>query len=166
MTPSNHDWAELDELLFQERRISFLVLYRELTGASLREAIDTLAERMTLLRGLYPERFSVPVDPVEEAWKNLRSIQEPVFAIEAVWDGDTFHDWFLVLMALVKKPSDAHPRYTAVYLCTLYGSKYELADSLQPALAAEVGAELHLHLWPPDDAYPRWWDGPEKEDPR
>ena len=166
MTPPTHDWNELDELLFQERSIPFLVLYRQLTGASLREAIHTMEERKTLLRALYPERFPVPVDPVEEAWKNLRSIQEPVLAIEAVWDGDTFHDWFLVLMAIVEKPSDAHPRYTAVYLCTLYGSKHELAASLQPALAAEVGAEVHLHRWPPDDGYPRWWDGPGKEDPQ
>ncbi|WP_034341756.1 hypothetical protein [Deinococcus misasensis] len=158
MTGSAHDWNDMDELLFKVRRIPFLVLYRQLTGCSLPEAIDKMAERMTLLRGLYPERFPVPVDPVEEAWKNLRYIQETVLAIEAVWDGDTFHNWFLELMAIVEKPSDAHPRYTAVYLCTLYSSTHELA--------AEVGAEVHLHRWPPDDAYPRWWDGPEKEDPR
>ncbi|MEU0372307.1 hypothetical protein ABZ070_18970 [Streptomyces sp. NPDC006283] len=90
-----------------------------------------------------------------------------VVAVEAVWDGDTVHDWFVELLAVATEPDADHP------LATVYWSTAEryLGDlgpgRLHPSAAAadRAGRALAAHLSVPfhfaspaipDDAAPRW----------
>ncbi|MFF0474711.1 hypothetical protein [Streptomyces sp. NPDC004284] len=92
----------------------------------------------------------------------------PVVAIEAVWDGDTVHDWFVILLAVTAEPAGEHHlatvhRETAVR--HLGGAR--AGESRRPeATAAEAaGRALAGHLAvpfhfgspdTPDDEAPRW----------
>ncbi|MGW7529608.1 hypothetical protein [Streptomyces sp. NPDC054783] len=77
-------------------------------------------------------------------------------AIEAVWDGDTVHDWFVCLAAVLEDP-DGEGHLATVYQHT---------DGPRPATAAaEAGQALAHHLGipfhfaspdVPDDEAPRW----------
>ncbi|MFE4694228.1 hypothetical protein ACFRH6_29780 [Streptomyces sp. NPDC056749] len=77
-------------------------------------------------------------------------------AVEAFWDGDTVHDWFVVLVAVHEVPGrESH-------LATVYRHR----DGSPPgAAAAWAGRELAGHLGVPfhfaspdvlDDNAPRW----------
>ncbi|MFF7635063.1 hypothetical protein ACFZB9_18175 [Kitasatospora sp. NPDC008050] len=91
-----------------------------------------------------------------------------VVAIEAVWDGDTVHDWFVVLLAVTADPAGE------VHLATVHRStaKRYLGEDLEnhsrhpEAVAAErAGSALAAHLSlpfhfaspaTPNDEAPRW----------
>lgn len=97
---------------------------------------------------------------------------QPTAAIEARWDGDT-DGWYVVLEAIVERPSPDHPHYCALHLASLQGSggDMRLFSGLVPPWpeaerATLVGEELARHLgvpfyFPsaaqPDDTAPRWW---------
>ncbi|MEU1179107.1 hypothetical protein ABZ464_15920 [Streptomyces sp. NPDC005820] len=84
-----------------------------------------------------------------------------VVAIEAVWDGDTVHDWFVDLLALTDDPEDEH-RLATLYQATPVhpGSLRRpagVADAVGRAVAARLGVPFHFaspHT--PDDTAPRW----------
>ncbi len=78
-----------------------------------------------------------------------------VAAIEAVWDGDTVHNWFVNLLAVTDDPDEERP------LATVYGRR----DRDPAEAAAEAGRTLADHLGvpfhfaspdTPDDEAPRW----------
>ncbi|MGW0658851.1 hypothetical protein [Streptodolium elevatio] len=81
-----------------------------------------------------------------------------VVAVEAGWDGDTVHDWFVVLLAVLDDPSEE--RGLAIV--------YQRRDVPSPAgPAAEAGRAPADHLGVPfhfaspgvpDDHAPRWRD--------
>ncbi|MFE8013587.1 hypothetical protein ACFU3O_12700 [Streptomyces antibioticus] len=90
-----------------------------------------------------------------------------VVAVEAVWDGDTVHDWFVNLRAVTTGPDGDHP------LATVYreravrhldgedpGTRHPsalVADRAGRTLAARLGVPFHFaspHT--PDDEAPRW----------
>ncbi|MCZ0978843.1 hypothetical protein O1L60_05170 [Streptomyces diastatochromogenes] len=70
-------------------------------------------------------------------------------AIEAVWDGDTFHDWFVVLLAITTEPAGEHPLAT-IYRETAvrHLGEARAGESRHPeATAAEAaGRALAEHL--------------------
>ncbi|MFF5925234.1 hypothetical protein [Streptomyces hydrogenans] len=91
-----------------------------------------------------------------------------VVAIEAIWDGDTVHDWFVRLLALTTDPAAEVPMAT-VYWSTAkrhLGEDEEDAPRHPVATAAErAGRALAEHLSvpfhfaspdTPDDEAPRW----------
>ncbi|MFG2140989.1 hypothetical protein [Streptomyces sp. NPDC048650] len=89
-------------------------------------------------------------------------------AIEAVWDGDTVHDWFVNVPAVTADPSGEQPmatiyRDTAVrYLGTREGEgpvhpSAAAADRAGRALAAHLSVPFHFGSPDtPDDQDPRW----------
>lgn len=91
-----------------------------------------------------------------------------IVAIEAIWDGDTVHDWFVRLLAITSDPSGETGMAT-VYWSTAksYLSEEDNLHSRHPvAVAAErAGSTLAAHLSVPfhfaspdnpDDEAPRW----------
>ncbi|MEU1289419.1 hypothetical protein [Kitasatospora sp. NPDC005856] len=91
-----------------------------------------------------------------------------VVAIEVVWDGDTVHDWFTVLLAITEDPAQER-RLATVYSTTAehyLGEEGTAARRLLCAAAAErAGRALAEHLSvpfhfaspdTPDDEAPRW----------
>lgn len=89
-------------------------------------------------------------------------------AIEAIWDGDTVHDWFVRLLAITADPA-GEARMATVYRSTAqkYIGEQEDRHQRHPvAVAAEhSGRALAEHLSvpfhfaspeTPDDEAPRW----------
>ncbi|MER7512174.1 hypothetical protein [Streptomyces lavendulae] len=91
-----------------------------------------------------------------------------IVAVEAIWDGDTVHDWFVRLLAITSAPAGE------THMATIYGStaksylsEEEKLHSRHPvAVAAErAGSALAEYLSvpfhfaspnTPDDKAPRW----------
>ncbi|WP_405448028.1 hypothetical protein [Streptomyces erythrochromogenes] len=91
-----------------------------------------------------------------------------IVAIEAIWDGDTVHDWFVRLLAITADPVEEHVLAT-IYASTArghLGEGEECGLRRQEAVAAErAGRALAAHLAvpfhfaspdTPDDEAPRW----------
>uniref|UniRef100_A0AAU2K3Y6 Uncharacterized protein n=1 Tax=Streptomyces sp. NBC_00049 TaxID=2903617 RepID=A0AAU2K3Y6_9ACTN len=91
-----------------------------------------------------------------------------VVAVEAVWDGDTVHGWFVVLLAITAGPAGENALAT-VYRRTAeryLGEGADLGGRHVAAVAAErAGGALAAHLGvpfhfaspdTPDDEAPRW----------
>ncbi|MFC9295747.1 hypothetical protein ACFTWH_10480 [Streptomyces sp. NPDC057011] len=91
-----------------------------------------------------------------------------IVAIEAIWDGDTVHDWFVRLLAITAEPAEDHLLAT-IYAST--GKRYlgedEDGSPRHPAATAaeRAGSGLAAHLSvpfhfaspdTPDDEAPRW----------
>ncbi|MGW2046621.1 hypothetical protein ACWCPF_15760 [Streptomyces sp. NPDC001858] len=91
-----------------------------------------------------------------------------IVAIEAVWDGDTVHDWFVRLLAITADPADEH---TLAFIPWAMAERHlgedEKFEGRHPAaVAAErAGGDLAAYLSvpfhfaspdTPDDEAPRW----------
>lgn len=94
-----------------------------------------------------------------------------VVAVEAVWDGDTVHDWFVNLLAVTEDPAGEHALATVYWGTGARALETEGADAgpLSPhaAAATRAGTALAGHLGvpfhfaspeKPDDGAPRWRD--------
>ncbi|GAA4891599.1 hypothetical protein ACFPM3_17845 [Streptomyces coeruleoprunus] len=90
-----------------------------------------------------------------------------VAAIEAVWDGDTVHDWFVQLLAVTDDPAGELPLATVYWGTAVRYLGDEDRGGLHPsaAAAARAGSALAAHLSvpfhfaspdTPDDEAPRW----------
>ncbi|MFJ8476055.1 hypothetical protein [Kitasatospora sp. NPDC094011] len=91
-----------------------------------------------------------------------------VVAIEAVWDGDTVHDWFVRLLAITADPAGEAPIATVHWSTAerYLGEDEDCAPRPSVAVAAErAGRALAAHLAvpfhfagpdTPDDEAPRW----------
>ena len=168
MSDAEVNWEPLDGFIFREEFISFLRDYRDLGNTGLPEAMDAFGARASYLKQHFPEKFPIPRSPRVTAFENLTEIKRPVLAIEALWDGDTIHEWFNVIFAITETLSEMHARYTAHYLCTVFFNSSELdgphisgevyCERLVEDLAAQANAQAHHAVQPPDDEAPRWWD--------
>ena len=98
------DWESSDELLRSRNTFGALISYRNQMRTGLKEAMDSVYERGASLLTISPERFVPRENPRTTAQERLQASSAAVQAIEAVWDGDTLHDWFLVLL-----PSSSTP---------------------------------------------------------
>ncbi|MFE5667596.1 hypothetical protein ACFQ7W_27165 [Streptomyces niveus] len=73
-----------------------------------------------------------------------------VVAVEAVWDGDTVHDWFVDLLAVTAEPAGEHR------LATIHTDPAAAADRAGRALAAHLAVPFHFASPDtPDDQAPR-----------
>ncbi|MEU9073984.1 hypothetical protein ACFYUY_24580 [Kitasatospora sp. NPDC004745] len=120
----------------------------------------------------YGDRIArTPESPLDVASLAHRAAGCPgrIVAVEAVWDGDTVHDWFVVLLAITTDPAQQHE------LATVYRSTAEHhlgadaagvgAQPLEAAAAERAGRALAERLVvpfhfasprTPDDSAPRW----------
>ncbi|MDI2126446.1 hypothetical protein [Yinghuangia seranimata] len=120
----------------------------------------------------YGDRIArTPDSPLDAESLRLRAdgAAGTIVAIEAIWDGDTVHDWFVILLAVTADPAADH------HLATIYRSAGErhLGDDKTTwnrrhpsAAAAEragrqlaAGLNVPFHFASPDDPddrAPRW----------
>ncbi|MEU4874536.1 hypothetical protein [Streptomyces sp. NPDC021608] len=122
---------------------------------SLHEAEQVVHARYAALGDQVRRR---PPDPLDVPSLASRAAALPgrVAAVEALWDGDTVHDWFVLLVVVLDDPDGEG------HLATVY----HRPGGPPPALAAaEAGRALAAHLkapfhFPspnvPDDEAPRW----------
>ncbi|MEU4098996.1 hypothetical protein [Streptomyces sp. NPDC026673] len=90
-----------------------------------------------------------------------------IVAIEAVWDGDTVHDWFVILLALTTDPAGEHALATIHWGAAVrYLGEERPASPSHPAAAAALRAggalaarlSVPFHFASPDE--------PDDEAPR
>ncbi|MFC9745569.1 hypothetical protein [Streptomyces niveus] len=119
-------------------------------GMGLRDAQLVVHERY--LR--YGDRIArTPRSPLDLESLAARAAGLPgrVVAVEAVWDGDTVHDWFVDLLAVTAEPAGEHR------LATIHTDPAAAADRAGCALAAHLAVPFHFASPDsPDDEAPRW----------
>jgi hypothetical protein len=149
---------EVDAAVLSDRRLSAVRAVWEALrplGVGLHEAERVVHARYEAL-GDRVER--TPPDPLDLPSLVARAEALPgrVVAVEAFWDGDTVHDWFVLLVAVLDAPDGEG------HLATLY----HRSDGPPPGVAAtEAGRALADRLRVPfrfaspdvpDDDTPRW----------
>ncbi|MFF7073837.1 hypothetical protein [Streptomyces pseudovenezuelae] len=159
-------WAYLEEQTRREVDADVLQDRRLLALKSVWEALRPLgiglheAERVVHARykALGDRVQRTPPDPLDlpSLAARTEAFQGRVAAVEAFWDGDTVHDWFVLLVAVLNSPDGES------HLATVYHHP----DGTPPGVAAaEAGRALAGHLGvpfhfaspdSPDDAAPRW----------
>ncbi|WP_411106732.1 hypothetical protein [Streptomyces sp. cmx-4-9] len=100
-----------------------------------------------------------PDSPVDLDSLAVRAAGLPgrIVAVEAVWDGDTVHDWFVLLYAVTDEPAGDH------HLATVHSRMggAGVATAAGTTLAAHLAVPFHFGA--PDDPgceSPRWRDLP------
>ncbi|NNN31458.1 hypothetical protein HLK59_14005 [Streptomyces sp. S3(2020)] len=159
-------WSYLEERTRQEVDADVLRDRRITAVKSVWEALRPLglglhdAERVVQARyeALGDRVLRRPPDPLDVTSLATRAAALPgrVVAVEAVWDGDTVHDWFVELIAVLDDPAGEG------HLATVHHRR----DGDPPnAVAAGAGRDLADHLGVPfhfgspdvpDDEAPRW----------
>ncbi|MEU1345951.1 hypothetical protein ACFYPA_09825 [Streptomyces sp. NPDC005775] len=149
---------EVDAQVLRDRHIAALQVVREALrplGLGLHDAEKVVLARYAAL-GDRVRR--TPPDPLDVTALTARAAGHPgrVAAVEALWDGDTVHDWFVRLVVVLDAPSGEG------HLATVHHRR----DAPPPATAAaEAGRALAHHLGVPfhfaspdvpDDEAPRW----------
>ncbi|MFD9042503.1 hypothetical protein [Streptomyces bottropensis] len=149
---------EVDADVLRDRRLSAVRSVWETLrplGVGLHEAEGVVHARYEAL-GDRVQR--TPPDPLDLPSLAARATAFPgrVTAVEALWDGDTVHDWFVLLVAVVDGP------HGEGHLATVY----HRPDGVPAGdAAAKAGRALASHLDVPfyfaspdipDDDAPRW----------
>ncbi|MFE1383606.1 hypothetical protein ACFW6S_32125 [Streptomyces sp. NPDC058740] len=144
-------WACLDEqtrqavdaeVLRDRRMMAVKAVWEALRplGLGLRVAEEVVHLRYTVLGERV--RGSSSAEPADVPTLAARAAGLPgrVVAVEALWDGDTVHDWFVMLIAVLDEPAGEG------HLATFYRS-----PDARPLgrVAAEVGRGLADHLGVP-----------------
>ncbi|QEV29991.1 hypothetical protein CP976_41835 [Streptomyces coeruleorubidus] len=99
-----------------------------------------------------------PPDPLDLASLAARAavLSGRVAAVEAVWDGDTVHDWFVLLVAVSDAP-DGESHLATVYHRPDGDPPGVAAAKAGRALAGHLGVPFHFASPDsPDDDAPRW----------
>ncbi|MFJ3767556.1 hypothetical protein ACIPQJ_08265 [Streptomyces sp. NPDC090082] len=162
--------SQVDGYVLQDARLQAVRIVRQ-TGRGRGLGLHD-AERVVHDRYLHHgDRIArTPPSPLDLESLAARAAGCPgrVVAVEAVWDGDTVHDWFVLLLALTDDPVGEHElamihREAAV----LHLGGTRTRDRLHPAAEAaeSAGRALARHLAvpfhfgspdTPDDGAPRW----------
>ncbi|MGW7069119.1 hypothetical protein ACWGII_09735 [Streptomyces sp. NPDC054855] len=98
-----------------------------------------------------------PPDPLDTPSLAARAAALPgrVVAVEALWDGDTVHDWFVELVAVLDEPQGEG--HVAVIHHLPGRSPATAATEAGRALADHLGVPFHFASPDiPDDRAPRW----------
>ncbi|XXZ50653.1 hypothetical protein AAGT00_21325 [Streptomyces cavourensis] len=97
---------QVDGYVLQDNRMQALRVVHEVgraLGLGLREAQILVHDRYLHHGGRVARTPDSPLD-VESLAARAAGCSGRVVAIEAVWDGDTVHDWFVCLMAITADP--------------------------------------------------------------
>ncbi|MFD0126829.1 hypothetical protein [Streptomyces virginiae] len=161
--------TQVDGFVLQDRLMQAIKLVWDagrVQGIGLREA-----QEMVHLRYLhFGDRVALtPDDPIDlDSLATLaHGIPGRVVAIEAVWDGDTVHDWFVNLLAITDEPVGQKGLATIPWGAAERALDGADTGGLHPSAAAatRAGTELAAHLGvpfhfaspdTPDDEAPRW----------
>lgn len=106
------------------------------------------------------EALGVSTDPplpsIEELVARAAALEPTPLVIEAVWDGDTIHDWFVVIVAMVPTPAGPSERSLAM-ITSEAGPIAARATEIGQAIAGRLGVPFHFASPDaPDDRAPRW----------
>ncbi|WP_331749936.1 hypothetical protein OG529_36105 (plasmid) [Streptomyces longwoodensis] len=151
---------EVDADVLRDRRLSAVRSVWEALrplGLGLHEAERVVYSRYEML-GDQVQR--TPLDPLDVASLAARAAALPgrVAAVEALWDGDTVHDWFVLLVAVLDGP-DGEGHLATVYQRRGYPAGTAAAKAGR-ALASHLGVPFHFASPDvPDDEAPRWRTG-------
>ncbi|MES5820114.1 hypothetical protein [Streptomyces sp. RG80] len=163
-------WAYLEERTRQEVDADVLRDRRIAAVKTVWEALRPLEVGLHHAEKVVQARYEAlgdrvrhrPPDPLDTPSLVARAaaLPGPVAAVEALWDGDTVHDWFVVLVAVLDDPAGEGDLAIV----------HQRSDGPSPsARAAEAGRALADHLgvpfhFPspdvPDDEAPRWRSRP------
>ncbi|MFI7011090.1 hypothetical protein [Streptomyces sp. NPDC050145] len=141
-------WARADEptrravdadVLSDRRMFAVRTLWEALRaqGLGLHEAQLEIHARYEALGDRVAHR---PPDPLDVPALAARAAAHPgrVLAIEAVWDGDTVHDWFVELVAVLDSPPGE------ASLALVYENPGPRATEAGRALAAHLGVPFRF----------------------
>ncbi|MFF7446327.1 MULTISPECIES: hypothetical protein [unclassified Streptomyces] len=148
----------VDDDVLNDRRIMALKSVWEALkplGLGLREAEIVVQARYEALGDRV--RFRPP-DPLDTPSLAARAAALPgrVAAVEALWDGDTVHDWFVVLVAVLDDPA-GEGHLAIVHHRRGAPSPSARATEAGRALADHLGVPFHFGSPDvPDDEAPRW----------
>jgi hypothetical protein len=149
---------EVDADVLRDRRIAAVKTVWEALrplGLGLSEAEQVIHARYEALGDRVRRR---PPDPLDVSSLGARAAAHPgrVAAVEALWDGDTVHGWFVLLVAVLDDPAGEG------HLATVH---HRHGGPLPGTAAAEAGRALADYLRVPfhfaspdvpDDEVPRW----------
>ncbi|MFD5631018.1 hypothetical protein [Streptomyces sp. NPDC127072] len=133
---------EVDGHVLRDARLPAVLVVFEVCrarGLGLHEAQLVVHERYVRHRDRIARTSDSPLD-LESLVARAASAPGRVVAIEAVWDGDTVHDWFVLLLAVTAGPAGEHP------LATIY------RDSAVRHLGDEDPGPLHPSAFAADRA--------------
>ncbi|MFI1186947.1 hypothetical protein [Streptomyces californicus] len=149
---------EVDAAVLRDERVTAL----KTVWKALRPLALGLHEAERVVHARYEELGDrvrrTPPDALDVPSLAARAADAPgrVVAVEAIWDGDTVHDWFVLLIAVLDAPEGE------IRLATVLHRR----DGPPPgAVAAAAGRALAEHLGVPfhfaspevpDDLAPRW----------
>ncbi|WP_234326522.1 hypothetical protein [Streptomyces sp. NRRL S-337] len=149
---------EVDANVLRDRRIAaakaVLEALRPL-GLGLREAEQVIHARYEALGDRVRRR---PPDPLDVSSLAARATAHPgqVAAVEALWDGDTVHDWFVRLVAVLDDPAGEGHLATVLHRPGEPPPATAAAEAGR-ALANYLGVPFHFASPDvPDDEAPRW----------
>ncbi|GAA3661406.1 hypothetical protein GCM10022224_026110 [Nonomuraea antimicrobica] len=166
----------IDGLLCSRRLLEAIWLLRSEGGLDptpdLHEAQLMLGRRSILLaeHGLVDP--AAPPVQLSHLIERAHALSEPVAAIEALWDGDSW-GWFVVLVAIVRQPGREHRRFDERALASIRrGTDLRAFNGEVPpwpeaieavekgwAVARSLGVPFHFtNPDAPDIDPPRWWD--------
>ncbi|AJF63917.1 hypothetical protein [Streptomyces vietnamensis] len=161
--------GEVDGYVLQDRRLQAARVVWETCrnrGLGLHEAEGVVHERY-LHHGDRIARTPLSPLDLESLTARASGCPGPLVAIEAVWDGDTVHDWFVILLAITAEPVGEH------HLATIYretavrhlgAARAEEVRRPEAVAAGAAGRALAEHLAVPFHfASP---DTPDDEAPR
>ncbi|MEU3791104.1 hypothetical protein [Streptomyces fructofermentans] len=159
---------EIDDLVRRDARLQAIHLALEagrIHGLGVHEAQLVVHGRYVHHSGGITRAPDRPLDPDSLA---ARAAECPgrVVAIEAVWDGDTVHDWFVDLLAVTEDPAGDHRLATIPWGAAVRFLGEDAADARHPSATAadRVGRDLAARLSvpfhfaspdTPDDGAPR-----------
>ncbi|WP_264202899.1 hypothetical protein [Streptomyces bambusae] len=156
---------EVDAEVVRDRRISAVRVVWE----ALRPLEVRLHEAELVVQARYEalgDRVRrTPPDPLDVASLAARAAAFPgrVAAVEGLWDGDTVHGWFALLVAVLEDP-DGEGHLATVYHRRAGSPPGPAAAGAGRALAAHLGVPFHFPS-PDDPTYdtPRWCRTPPAE---
>lgn len=174
-----HEWwerlpvgirSQVDGYVLQDNRMQAVRVVHEVgraRGLGLHEAQVLVHDRYLHHGDRVARTPDSPLD-VESLAARAAGCPGRVVAIEAVWDGDTVHDWFVCLMAVTADPVgerclatvywDAAVRYLGEGEASgAFHPSAAAADRSGRALAARLAVPFHFASPDtPDDQAPRW----------
>ncbi|MFI5667122.1 hypothetical protein [Streptomyces sp. NPDC051704] len=145
---------QADGYVLQDRRMYAVRAVWEagrVSGLGLGEAQDLVGARYAHFGDRVARTPDSPVD-LDSLAARAAGFPGRVVAVEAVWDGDTVHDWFVELLAVTDAPAGQH------HLATVHrGTAAAVATRAGTALADHLGVPFHFPS-PDHPTYesPRW----------
>ncbi|MFC7894185.1 hypothetical protein [Streptomyces sp. NPDC057381] len=149
---------EVDADVLLDRRMPAVRAVREALrplGVGVHEAEQVVHARYAALGDRVQRRPSDPLD-IHSLAARAAALPGRVEAVEGLWDGDTVHDWFVLLVAVLDAPGREGR------LATVLRGRDGAPPGVAAARAGQALAD-HLHVpfhFPspdvPDDDAPRW----------